>query len=42
MNLKSFFNGHETLDAIVWRYLDKYHQTGVSFVDWINEEGDKR
>jgi protein tyrosine phosphatase (PTP) superfamily phosphohydrolase (DUF442 family) len=40
--IKSFFIGHQTIDAIIWRYLDKYHKTNISFIDWIKDQGDKQ
>ena len=39
--LKSFFMGHDTIDNVIWHYLNQYKKTGVSFKDWVQEQGDE-
>lgn len=32
---KSFIIGHQTIDAIIWNYINQYKQTGIDFKQWF-------
>lgn len=39
--LKSLIQGHQTIDALIWRYADAERQSDVSFREWIKNTDDQ-
>lgn len=36
--LKSWFLGHQTLDGLIWNYLEDYQKYNIKFIDWFNKK----